>query len=229
MNVCCTNYPSVRNFVHRADDSYRTAPEPLPDCTDLQKFVLDHKDIASGMTIVFSLIIIVLVVSGALYMFYADIPDVEGPLVGMPEKPKRRRLPQYKGPKTDERINRMLAESIELLEGLGVPISKSVSPDMLLTSAHAYFGVCWKKGAKKNCQGYDYYIGISGFTLNNTEKNLRNTLIHELIHTVPGGLTHGGAWKKWADYVSEKTEYRIQRVGGDMTEQDSKNLREGCQ
>lgn len=37
---------------------------------------------------------------------------------------------------------------------------------------------------------------IPGFTINNTERSLRNTLIHELIHTVPGGLSHTGGWGK---------------------------------
>lgn len=89
----------------------------------------------------------------------------------------RRRHPPYKGPKTDEKINRMMAECIVLL---------------------------------------------------NTERSLRNTLIHELLHTVPGGLCHTGEWKKWARYVSAKTGYNIHRFDGDDTEQDKKNIRAGC-
>ena len=68
---------------------------------------------------------------------------------------------------------------------------------------------------------------IPGFTINNTERSLRNTLIHELIHTVLGGLSHKGEWKKWADYVSGKTGYHIQRYDGDQTEEDKAHLRRG--
>ena len=137
-------------------------------------------------------------------------------------------LPRYKGPRTDERINRMLAESIALLKELGVPISNSISPEVVLNSSRATFGRCCPKGSRKKYTEYDYYIEISGFTLNNSERSLRNTLIHEVIHTVPEGLCHTGEWKKWAKFVSAKTGYHIQRIGGgDDTKRDETNLRRG--
>ena len=36
-----------------------------------------------------------------------------------------------------------------------------------------------------------------------------------------------GEWKKWADYVSGKTGYHIQRYDGDQTEEDKAHLRRG--
>ena len=147
---------------------------------------------------------------------------------GEPKEEGTHPLPRYKGPKSDERINRMLAENIALLKGLGVPISESISPVVVLNGSHANYGVCCPKGSRKKYTEYDYYIEISGFTVNNSEKCLRNTLIHELIHTVPGGLCHTGEWKKWAKFVSERTGYHIQRIGGgDDTEIDESNLRRG--
>ena len=146
------------------------------------------------------------------------------------EKPEEgpRPLPRYKGPKSDERIDRMLAESMALLKGLGVPISDSISPVVVLNGSHANYGVCCPKGSKKKYSEYDYYIEISGFTVDNSDRCLRNTLIHELIHTVPGGHGHTGEWKKWAKFVSERTGYHIQRIGGgDDTELDESNLRRG--
>ena len=68
---------------------------------------------------------------------------------------------------------------------------------------------------------------ISGHTLKNTEKSLRNTLIHELIHTVPGGLCHTGEWRKWARFVTERTEYNIQRLDGDKTVDDIERMYRG--
>ena len=132
----------------------------------------------------------------------------------------RRASYKWDGPKTDERINRMLAESIELLKSLNVPISDSICPAVRLTGSHTCYGRCSPRGSLKRYTEYDYYIEISGHTLENTEKSLRNTLIHELIHTVPGGLCHTGEWKKWAKYVSAKTEYNIQHFAGDQTEED---------
>ena len=141
------------------------------------------------------------------------------------EKPQRiRRSYKWDGPKTDARINRMLAESIVLLKELEVPISDSICPDVRLVGSHRNYGRCCRKGSLKRYTEYDYYIEISGHTLRNTEKSLRNTLIHELIHTVPNGMCHTGEWKKWAKYVSAKTGYTIKRLDGDETEADYERL-----
>ena len=127
---------------------------------------------------------------------------------------------KWDGPKTDERINRMLAESIDLLKGLHVPISDSICPDVRLTGSHAYYGRCSPRGSLKRYTEYEYYIEVSGYSIDNTEKSLRNTLIHELLHTVPDGMRHTGEWKRWATFVREKTGYNIQRFGGDDTYED---------
>lgn len=137
-----------------------------------------------------------------------------------PSPRKPRASYKWDGPKTDERINRMLAECIVLLKGLEVPISDSICPEVRLTGSRAYWGRCAQKGSLKRYTEYDYNIEISGHILGNSEKSLRNVLIHELIHTVPDGHGHTGEWKKWAKYVSEKTGYHIQRFPGDVTEED---------
>ena len=131
---------------------------------------------------------------------------------------------KWKGPKTDARLNEMLAESIVLLKEIGCPISDSICPEVVLTGTHCYYGRCCPKGSLKKYTEYGYYIEISGYTLQNTERSLRNTLIHELIHTVPDGLNHRGVWKKWAEYVSGKTGYVIRRCEGDETAQDRARL-----
>ena len=178
-----------------------------------------------NITVIISLVVVIIAFVGSLHLYLSDAPDV---LPSVPERQKETRLPRYKGPKTDGRINRMLAESVSLLKELGVPISDSIAPEVVLISARSRFGSCCPKGSRKMYTDYDYYIEISGFTVNNSEKSLRNTLIHELIHTVPGGLCHTGEWRKWARYVSERTEYHIQRVGGgDDTDKDLRNLRWG--
>ena len=144
-----------------------------------------------------------------------------------PEDITRRPGPVYKrwtGPKTDERINRMFAECIALMKELNVPISDSICPTVELTGARSYLGICCPRTGGRKTSKYVFYIKIPGWTLNNSEKNLCNTLIHELLHTVPGGLCHTGQWKKWAKYVNDRTDYHIQRCGGDDTPQDLRNL-----
>ena len=119
---------------------------------------------------------------------------------------------KWDGPKTDARINKMLAECITLLKELNVPISNSICPTVKLIGSRRTLGRCCKKGSRKKYTEYDYYIEISGHTINNPEKSLQNTIIHELLHTVPDGMCHTGEWKKWAKYVSLKTGHTIQRL-----------------
>ena len=147
-----------------------------------------------------------------------------------PERKKNNRNSysyKWTGPKTDARINRMLAECKALLKGLGVPISDSICPEVMLTGTHRSYGRCCAKGSLKKYTEYDFYIEISGHTLNNTDKSLRNTIIHEHLHTVPNGMSHTGEWKKWAKYVSKKTGFNIQRCDGDATFEDKARLANG--
>lgn len=171
--------------------------------------------------------VILIVIVSLVLIAPAMLSDKLMPKEGFPRLPYRRPYHRWKGPKTDERINRMLQESIVLLKGLGVPISRSICPEVVLTGSRTYYGKCCPKGSLKKYDKYDFYIEISGYTLDNTEKSLRNTLIHELIHTVPGGLCHTGEWKKWAKFVSERTEYNIRRLEGDETSRDRDRLVNG--
>ena len=163
------------------------------------------------------LLILLIIILTLLSVLYDSEPTPQ---------PTRKPRVSYKwnGPKTDARINNMLAECRMLLKDIGVPISDSICPEVRLTGSHANYGKCCSKGSLKRYTDYDYYIEISGHTLENTEKSLRNTLIHELIHTVPGGLCHTGEWKKWAKYVSDKTGYNIKRLDGDETFEDYQRL-----
>lgn len=139
----------------------------------------------------------------------AEVPRRSAPKTG--QKP----VTKKKNVKTDARINRMLAECTALLKELNVPVSNSVCPTVKLIGTRRTLGRCCKRGGNKSQSEYEYYIEISRYTLNNPEKSIRNTLIHELLHTVPDGMRHTGAWKKWAKYVSSKTGYTIQRLGGE--------------
>lgn len=133
-------------------------------------------------------------------------------------KTGRKPVTKKKNVKTDARINQMLSECTALLKELNVPISNSICPTVKLIGSRRTLGRCCAKGSRKKYTEYDYYIEISGHTLNNPEKSLQNTLIHELLHTVPDGMCHTGEWKKWAKYVSQKTGHTIQRLAENKNE-----------
>ena len=151
-------------------------------------------------------------------------PILYDPKPSKPQPRQKRQSYAWKGPRTDERINRMLAECIELMKELEVPISDSICPEVRLNGSRSRMATCYDRGGRKAYTEYDYYIEISGHILQNTEKSLRSVLLHELLHTMPEGYDHRGEWKKWAKYVSEKTGYNIQRLSGDETEEDYARL-----
>ena len=122
--------------------------------------------------------------------------------------------------------DKLLKECIETMKKDGVPISSSISPRVTLSRSKKTDCQC-RRNRSKDPQ-YDFTIALSKYMLSNTERSLRNTLYHELIHTVPAAQDHKSTWQKWAKYVSEKLGYDIQRNSNtDETPEDLENLREG--
>ena len=169
------------------------------------------------LTIILLSALCIILIRPSLFETDKDTYTVKGPNRNKPGRNTPKQKPtnpsnKWDGPKTDTRINQMLAECITLLKNLNVPISNSICPTVKLIGSRRTLGRCCAKGSRKKYTEYDYYIEISGHTLNNPEKSLQNTIIHELLHTVPDGMCHTGEWKKWAKYVSQKTGHTIQRL-----------------
>ena len=121
-------------------------------------------------------------------------------------------------------VDTILSECITLLTELGVPISGSISPDIQLNDAQSGLGMCWIQGSREGMNGYDYYIEIPRKALLFAEESVRNILIHELLHTVPGGCCRSGEWYRWAAFVNDKTSYDLQPDGDDATEGERHNV-----
>ncbi len=82
---------------------------------------------------------------------------------------------------------------------------------------------CWKINTRaKNRWGQCkcaapgiYEISIAACLLEDAapEQALRDTVVHELLHTVPGCMNHGKAWKQLAAQVNRSLPgYRIRRL-----------------
>lgn len=67
-------------------------------------------------------------------------------------------------------------------------------------------GQCRKKGKM-------YTINISDKLLTGkvSEKDIKNTIMHELLHTLPNCMNHGNEWKKQAEIVNNSLGYNIKR------------------
>jgi predicted SprT family Zn-dependent metalloprotease len=99
-----------------------------------------------------------------------------------------------------ELVNR----SKEVLNDLNVPYSKHINFDYFKSKRS--WGVCETLPHNK------FQIKVSERLIqSHKDKEVMDTIIHELLHTIPGGQCHTGNWKKYAEYVNSKTEFNIKR------------------
>ena len=62
----------------------------------------------------------------------------------------------------------------------------------------------------KRYADYDFVISVNRYLT--TEKAFKETIIHELLHTIDFKSGHKGKWKAYADYVNSRTDYNVTRT-----------------
>lgn len=93
------------------------------------------------------------------------------------------------------------------LDALNIPYAKGIAYSVN-TRAPNRWGQCRYNRATKS-----YSINISNILVDpSTISGLKNTIIHELLHSVPNGMGHTGEWKKFATMVNNHYGYDIKRV-----------------
>lgn len=93
------------------------------------------------------------------------------------------------------------------LDALKIKYSPNIS-FVINTRAKARLGLCKKIGNS-------YVIEISEILLDeriDEKHGLKNTIIHELLHTCRGCMKHTGRWKQYADRMNAAYGYAIQRT-----------------
>lgn len=109
--------------------------------------------------------------------------------------------------RTQKDLNELLVKAIKQVEEQGIPVNSEVIEDNIaITRATKTFGRCQEVG------GGVYSIGISKYYKDNQEEEIMETLVHEVLHTVPGCFNHGKAWKKYAGIMNEAKGYNIGRT-----------------
>ena len=104
-------------------------------------------------------------------------------------------------------LNTLLAQVIGEAAALGIPVSNSIHPQVILNGrAVSRFGCCRKVGLT-------YYIEVSARLLEGGEGALRETLAHEVLHTCRGCRDHGPRWKGYAAGMNAAYGYRVSRTG----------------
>ena len=63
-----------------------------------------------------------------------------------------------------------------------------------------------------NGEHIKYIISLNKKMLNCSEHDIKNTLLHELIHTIDGCFNHGDRFKYYAEEVNQKYGYHVART-----------------
>lgn len=110
--------------------------------------------------------------------------------------------------KVEKRIEILIKECLEMVKKLNIPISNSIY--FSECGGHSKFGCCTKYGHSKK-KGYDFVIKINKFLLE--DKAIKETVIHELLHTILSCKTpHGTEWKHYANLCSKTYNLNISRT-----------------
>ncbi len=117
----------------------------------------------------------------------------------------------------DDKTTEIVKECIGKLNNLGVPISKSIC--FAFNGGFSYYGRTHYGAKIKNKYGCDFFVTINKFIID--EKDKKNTVVHELLHTVKGGMWHSGEWKKYKLLVNKNTEFKITILGKVKLEQQA--------
>ncbi len=105
-------------------------------------------------------------------------------------------------------LNKYVDECFRDLDLIGIPYGK-VRRWEINTRAKSRWGLC------KCLKGGGFVISIAQSLLDDAvaDQALKDTIVHELLHTVPGCLDHKGKWKRYAELINRKfPQYTIKRT-----------------
>ena len=101
-------------------------------------------------------------------------------------------------------LNEVALDCLDILDSLNIPYGE-VMEFTVNTTAKSRWGQ-----TKRN--GNFYYINIAEIlTDGNHDDGLKNTLLHELLHTCPNCMNHGAQWKAYAAMVNDRYGIKITR------------------
>lgn len=106
-----------------------------------------------------------------------------------------------------------IEKAMKEIDSINVPYSKYVTDWKINDRAKKRWGQCTKLEKKiGNEPTFEIQICKTLLEENNDESGLLTVIIHELLHTCKGGMTHKGKWKYYADIVTSKLGYTLTRT-----------------
>lgn len=111
---------------------------------------------------------------------------------------------------SERRLKELFEQVRKEAESIEIPISRNIAEIKINTRAKARFGCCRQQN--KPLSGKTYVIEISERVLCSEEKNIRQIIAHELLHTCKGCMNHGDKWKTYAQAMNNTWGYNITRT-----------------
>ena len=104
----------------------------------------------------------------------------------------------------EQKLKRLAEESEKELReiGLGDKLKKNITYEVNKRAKKRLGQCCNKKNI--NISSWLLEIGI--------DKDIKNTIIHEILHTFDDTKGHDYKWKYYASYVNKRTNYNISRL-----------------
>jgi len=99
----------------------------------------------------------------------------------------------------------ILRECHREISDLGISVAPLGAISLMINNAKSSWGYCSRRGTR-------FTIKISRMTIDLGLGAVRNTMIHELLHTVPNCMNHGAEWKRIAKMVDEAYGYTTSRI-----------------
>lgn len=131
----------------------------------------------------------------------------------------------------DEKLNKLYLECISELKEIGIKVANNQNIgtiDIKLSKRNnKRYGVCkqenpdkttkyiemfGRKRIVKYLKYYIHHIEISPWVMGLNDDIIKNTIIHEIIHCLPGCSNHGDEFKKYAKYINSELDYDISSV-----------------
>lgn len=112
--------------------------------------------------------------------------------------------------KFDKRLQEVFNECIEEMNAIEIPFGR-ITKVTVNYRAKSRWGQCERTF---DVYGIVYHININVDLLlsDSTEKGLKETVIHEILHTCPNCWCHTGEWKRLADLVNDCYNYNVKRT-----------------
>ncbi len=105
-------------------------------------------------------------------------------------------------------VDGQLAFVVRQVRDLGLIFIARINPHVYInTRAKCRFGAC-----RKDYKTGKYIIELAEAMLTAPQEKIRQTLMHEVLHTIRGCHSHGAKWQRCADIVNKTYGYNIKRA-----------------